>query len=86
MLFSEVEKRLPMFSFLWGYDAEGDDRLTVADAIHYARGEFGFEATGNGVGWVASFGQMTMDEDYEKMVGIPIPTIQVFRCYVQTTN
>lgn len=46
MLFSEVEKRLPIFSFLWGYDAEGDDRLTVADAIHYARGEFGFEATG----------------------------------------
>eukprot|EP00434_Breviolum_minutum_P001611 symbB.v1.2.001422.t1/scaffold34.1/size402451/3 len=27
------------------YDAEGDDRLTVADAIHYARGEFGFEAS-----------------------------------------
>ena len=50
MLFSEVEKRLPIFSFLWGYDAEGDDRLTVADAIHYARGEFGFEATGRG--WV----------------------------------
>lgn len=84
MLFSEVEKRLPIFSFLWGYDAEGDDRLTVADAIHYARGEFGFEATGNGVGWVAWFGQIL--EDGWRLRKDGIPTIQVFRCYVQTTN
>jgi len=34
-----------------GYDSGGEDRMTISDAMHYARSEFGFEADRGAGSW-----------------------------------